>query len=79
MTKTFAYTFETLTKKDGTDGRKPEDWYWKKVTLTKKVTDKMEERPMWKVGYAVDYFDRIMRTQYGFQKCVIRPTQVKEI
>lgn len=79
MTKTYTYTFNVITKKEGTDGHRQEDWYNKSVTLTKRVTDKMEERPQHKAGYAAEYFNQVLRRDYGYKKSVVTATRVKEI
>ena len=79
MTKTYAYTFTVLTKKEGTDGHHESDWFAKEITLTKKVTDRMEERNAHKAGYAAGYFNNILRTQYGYKKSVVTAARVKEI
>lgn len=70
MTKTYTYTFDHLVKKPGTDGKHESDWTWEKVTLTKKVTDRMEERPQHKKAYAANYFNQVLREQYGCRRCV---------
>ena len=79
MTKTFTYTFKVMTRKEGTEGRKESDWFWKEVTLTKKVTDRMEERNNWKAGYAANWFNEVMRKEYGFKKATVTACGLKEI
>lgn len=78
MTRTFTYTFEVLKAKEGTDAHEASNWYAEKVTLTKKVTDKMEERDAHKAGYAAGYFNKVLREQYGYKKSVVTATRVKE-
>lgn len=79
MTKTFKYTFKVMTRKEGTDGHNESDWYWKEVTLTKKVTDRMEERNQHKAGYAANYFNEVLRSKYGYKVSPVTATRVKEI
>ena len=79
MTKTFTYTFTVAVKRDGTDGHKESDWTGKSITLKKKVTDRMEERDYHKAGYAAEYFNRVLRTEYGYNKSVVTAVKVKEI
>ena len=79
MTRTFIYTFTVQIKKDGTDGHHESDWCAKEVTLTKKVTDRMEERNQHKAGYAAEYFNQVLRKEYGYTKSVVTACRVKEV
>ena len=80
MTRTFTYTFNTFVKKEGTDGKHESDWAVKKVTLKKKVTDRMEERGLsHKAGYAANYFNEVLRKEYGYKKSVVTAWMLEEI
>lgn len=79
MTRTFTYTFNVFKQKEGTSGRSELDWYAEPVTLTKKVTDRMEERNGHKAGYAANYFNEVLRSQYGYKKSVVTATRIQEI
>ena len=79
MTKTFAYKFNVIKKKEGTSGKSEQDWYAEQVTLTKKVTDRMEERNIHKAVYAANYFNEVLRTQYGYKKSVVTAAKIQEI
>lgn len=79
MTKTYTYTFDRPVKKPGTDGRHESDWTLEKVTLTKRVTDKMEERPQHKAAYASNYFNQVLREQHGYKRSVVTAYKLKEI
>lgn len=65
MTKTYRYTFTVWKRNPELDPKDPKAWYEEPVTLTKRVTDKMEERPWMKAGYAANCFSQIMREKYG--------------
>lgn len=65
MTKTFTYTF---TRANGED-----------VTLKKRVTDKMEEYDFRKKGYAVNYFNEVLRTKYGYHKSIVTACRIAEM
>ncbi len=65
MTRTFTYTF---TRVNG-----------EKVTLKKRVTDKMEEINCRKAGYAAVYFNEVLRSKYGYKKSVVTAARIKEI
>lgn len=80
MTRTYQYTFQRLVKKEGADGHKESDWEWQDVTLTKKVTDRMEERgDMWKKTYAANWFTQVIRTKYGNPRAVVFARKVQEV
>ena len=80
MTKTYSFTFRILRKKDGTDGHSESDYYWEPITLTKKITDRMEERDSWKPVVAANYFTQVMRNQYGCSnRSCAHTNQLKEI
>lgn len=79
MTMTFTYTFKVWTQKEGTDGHDMKDWYQREVTLTKRVTDRMEERKGHKAGYAAHYFNKVRREQYGYHKSTITACDVVRI
>ena len=79
MTRTFKYSFKVLTKKEGTTGKENSDWFFKDVTLTKKVTDKMEERNAHKPGYAAEYFNKVLREEYGYKKSVVTACRIQEV
>ena len=66
-------------KKDGTDGHNESDWMAQEITLTKKVTDRMEERNTHKAGYAANYFNNVLRNEYGYKKSVVTAARIKEI
>lgn len=80
MTKTFAYTFKRIVKNDGVVSPVSEDdFHIEEITLTKRVTDKMEERNGWKRVYAADYFANILRTEYGRPRAVVLARELKEV
>lgn len=79
MTKTFIYTFDRYVKKEGTNGHKESDWTVEKVTLKKRVTDRMEERDYHKAGYAAKYFNEVLREKYGYKRNVVTACRIKEI
>lgn len=79
MTRTFTYTFDRLVKEDGTDGKNLEDWRYETITLTKRVTDRMEERDGHKPGYAAGYFNDVLRSKYGYKRSIVTATRIKEI
>lgn len=64
MTKYFNYTFE---------------YYGKKITVSKTVTDNMEERKMHKAGYAASYFNEFLRTYAGYHKSVVTAVRIAEV
>ena len=57
MTKYYNYTFV---------------YYLKKITISKAVTDRMEERISWKIAYASDWMTETLREHTGnkFFPCV---------
>lgn len=63
MTKTFTYTFK---------------YYGEEITLTKKVTDKMEERGAHKRAYAANYFNQVLREKYGRHRAEAFGWNIKE-
>lgn len=65
MTRTFTYTFKLANGK--------------KVTLNKSVTDQMEERNFHKAAYAAEYFNRILRSKYGYKKSIVTARNLVEI
>lgn len=69
MTRTFTYTFLTITKDEGV----------KEITLKKRVTDKMEERNAHKAGYAASYFNEVLRSKYGYKSSVVTAARIKEV
>ena len=79
MTRTFEYTFTVWQKKEGTDGHQQSDWISVPVTLRKRVTDRMEERDAHKAGYAVRYFNEVLRSKYGYKIAVVTAMKIKEV
>ena len=65
MTKTFTYTF---TRANGEE-----------VALKKRVTDKMEEYDFRKGGYAVNYFNEVLRNKYGYHKSIVTRCRIVEV
>lgn len=65
MTRAYAYTFKLANGKE--------------VTLKKSVTDQMEERNFHKAAYAAEYFNRILRSKYGYKKSVVTARNLVEI
>lgn len=65
MTRTFIYKF---TRANG-----------EKVTLTKRVTDKMEERDYHKKAFAVGWFNKVLREKYGYKKSVVTAAKIQEV
>lgn len=65
MTRIFTYTF---TRANG-----------EVITLKKKVTDNMEERNFHKTSYAVNYFNDILRSKYGYHKSVVTASSIVEV
>lgn len=64
MTRTYTYTFK---------------YYAEEITLTKKVTDKMEERgDVHKRAYAANYFNQILREKYGRKRAEAFGYNIKE-
>lgn len=64
MTKTFTYTFT---------------YYGQTITLTKKVTDKMEERNAHKRAYACNFFNQVLREKYGRHRAEVFGYNVVEV
>lgn len=54
-------------------------YYGKNITLVKAVTDSMEERDAHKRAYAANYFNKVLREQYGRQKAEVAGWHVKEV
>lgn len=80
MTKTFEYTLKHIVKNEGVENPRSEnDFHVETITLRKKVTDRMEERNSWKVAYACEYFNNILRTQYGRKRAEANARNVKEV
>lgn len=66
MTRTFVYTFKRANGET--------------VTLKKRVTDRMEERGLsHKAGYAVNYFNEVLRSKYGYKTSPVTASRIKEI
>nr|DAG33775.1 MAG TPA: hypothetical protein [Caudoviricetes sp.] len=65
MTRAYAYTFKLANGKE--------------VTLKKSVTDQMEERNFHKAAYAAEYFNRILRSKYGYKKSIVTARNLVEI
>lgn len=55
MTKYFNYTFR---------------YYFDEVTISKAVTDNMEERKTWKKVYAAEWMTQTLRKHTGDNRCV---------
>ena len=64
MTKTFTYTFQ---------------YYGEEIILTKKVTDRMEERNSHKRAYAANYFNQVLREKYGRHRAEAFGYNIKEV
>jgi len=79
MTKTYEYTFRVMRCREGADPHDQSSWYQEPVTLRKRVTDRMEERPAHKAGYAANYFNDVLRTEYGYRRSPVTATAVKEV
>lgn len=79
MTKTYAYRFTVLRKHPGTDGHRESDWYREEIVLIKRVTDRMEERAAHKAGYAAEYFNRVLRSEYGYRNSPVTAARIQEI
>lgn len=67
MTRTYQYTFRRYYPS-------AED-----ITITKRVTDRMEERDSWKRAYAMDYFTRYVRETLGIKNAVLNTRYCKDI
>lgn len=65
MTRTFEYSFQRANGE--------------RVTLKKRVTDKMEERNAHKAGYAARYFNEVLREKYGFKRDVVTAARIQEV
>lgn len=72
MTRTYTYTFKHPTKTAN-------GWTVEEKTLTKRVTDKMEERNAHKAGYAARYFNDVLRAEYGYHTSPVTAARVTEI
>ena len=59
MTKRFKYTYARLAKGEG--GQYD---HYEEVVLKKTVTDRMEERDLWKITYAKNWFQEKIRKEY---------------
>lgn len=79
MTRTFTYTFARPALKAGANGNKESDWYPETVVLKKRVTDKMEPRNFHKPAYAADYFNMILRRDYGYHTSVVTARNLVEV
>lgn len=74
MTKRFVISTKVWTKKEGTGGHNMDDWYEKEITEKKTVTDRMEERNIWKAVYAKNWF----RNKYNLNgQRIINVVEVK--
>lgn len=54
-------------------------YYLDKITVSKAVTDNMEERKGHKAGYAASYFNDFLRTYAGYKKAAAFGYNVKEV
>lgn len=73
MTRTYTYTFKTIEKNEAGQ------FEWVTRTLTKKVTDRMEDRDAHKRAYAANYFNQILREQYGRKRAEAFGYNIKEV
>lgn len=73
MTRTFTYTFKHII------GGTEQNIITEDITLTKKVTDRMEERNAHKAGYAANYFNQILRSQYGYHHSPVTASRIQEV
>ena len=64
MTKYYNYTFK---------------YYLDEITVSKTVTDNMEERKGHKAGYASGYFNDFLRTYAGHKKSTVTAAFIKEV
>ena len=64
MTRYFNYTFKH---------------YFDEITVSKQVTDNMEERNGHKAGYAARYFNDFLRTYAGYKKSVVTASRIQEV
>lgn len=74
MTRTYTYTFKTIEKNEAGE------WEWVERTITKKVTDRMEERgDAHKRAYAANYFNQVLREKYGRHRAEAFGYNIKEV